>query len=213
MSLVASRVLCVCSSMEKERSSICSISSPINWNTSASRNRILLFTTKWPALNFIQLNSVSPSALSLVASLSGLVPCLLVTSLHFISSHFISGTTLSMAHPRNRRRRICTGIHCPFSRWHSLSMVDDPLVSRVSLTMISDIRLGSYLLSGGHECVLVKWLYRTSEPTFRPRLGAPILHLTSSNDQTFYVSTHSDNSAWTWRVASIKFPLYLCLSS
>ncbi|CAM2701512.1 unnamed protein product [Rotaria socialis] len=52
----------------------------------------------------------------------------------------------------------------------------------------------SYLLSGGHECVLVKWFYRKSEPTFRPRLGSPIIHITSSNDQTFYVSTHSDNS-------------------
>ena len=52
---------------------------------------------------------------------------------------------------------------------------------------------GSYLLSGGHECVLVKWLYRKSEPTFRPRLGAPIIHLISSNDQTFYACTHSDN--------------------
>jgi NET1-associated nuclear protein 1 (U3 small nucleolar RNA-associated protein 17) len=56
---------------------------------------------------------------------------------------------------------------------------------------------GSYLLSGGHECVLVKWLYRTSEPTFRPRLSAPLIHLASSNDQTFYTCTHSDNSKLT----------------
>ncbi|CAF5049173.1 unnamed protein product, partial [Rotaria sp. Silwood1] len=33
-----------------------------------------------------------------------------------------------------------------------------------------------------------------SEPTFRPRLGAPIIHVTSSNDQTFYACTHSDNT-------------------
>ncbi|CAF5005095.1 unnamed protein product [Rotaria sp. Silwood1] len=32
------------------------------------------------------------------------------------------------------------------------------------------------------------------EPTFRPRLGAPIIHVTSSNDQTFYACTHSDNT-------------------
>ncbi|CAF0845741.1 unnamed protein product [Adineta steineri] len=53
---------------------------------------------------------------------------------------------------------------------------------------------GSYLLSGGHECVLVKWLYRKSEPTFLPRLGAPIIHVNASNDQTFYACTHSDNT-------------------
>ncbi len=70
-----------------------------------------------------------------------------------------------------------------YLHWHSLSVL--------CLSFSSD---GSYLLSGGHECVLVKWLYTKSEPTFRPRLGAPILHLNSSNDQTFYACTHSDNS-------------------
>ncbi|CAF3504696.1 unnamed protein product [Rotaria sp. Silwood1] len=70
-----------------------------------------------------------------------------------------------------------------YLHWHSLPVL--------CLAFSVD---GSYLLSGGHECVLVKWLYRKSEPTFRPRLGAPIIHVTSSSDQTFYVSTHSDNS-------------------
>ncbi|CAF3068518.1 unnamed protein product [Rotaria socialis] len=70
-----------------------------------------------------------------------------------------------------------------YLHWHSLPVI--------CLTFSFD---GSYLLSGGHECVLVKWFYRKSEPTFRPRLGSPIIHITSSNDQTFYVSTHSDNS-------------------
>ncbi|CAF3866692.1 unnamed protein product [Rotaria sordida] len=69
-----------------------------------------------------------------------------------------------------------------YLHWHSLPVI--------CLAFSFD---GSYLLSGGNECVLVKWLYRKSEPTFRPRLGAPIIHLSSSNDQTFYVSTHSDN--------------------
>ena len=69
-----------------------------------------------------------------------------------------------------------------YLHWHSLPVL--------CLSFSYD---GSYLLSGGHECVLVKWLYKKSEPTFRPRLGAPIIHVTSSNDQTFYASTHSDN--------------------
>ncbi|CAF1373922.1 unnamed protein product [Rotaria sordida] len=70
-----------------------------------------------------------------------------------------------------------------YLHWHSLPVL--------CLSFSTD---GSYLLSGGHECVLVKWLFRKSEPTFRPRLGAPIIHVTSSNDQTFYACTHSDNT-------------------
>ncbi len=72
-----------------------------------------------------------------------------------------------------------------YLHWHSLPVL--------CLSFSFD---GSYLLSGGYECVLVKWIYKKSEPTFRPRLGSPIIHLTSSNDQTFYVSTHSDNGNW-----------------
>ncbi|CAF1215594.1 unnamed protein product [Adineta ricciae] len=70
-----------------------------------------------------------------------------------------------------------------YLHWHSLPVI--------CLTFSFD---GSYLFSAGHECVLVKWLYRKSEPTFCPRLGASILHVNSSNDQTFYVTTHSDNT-------------------
>lgn len=69
-----------------------------------------------------------------------------------------------------------------YLHWHSLPVL--------SLSFSLD---GSYLLSGGYECVLVKWLYKKSEPTFRPRLSGSIVHLTTSNDQTFYVTTHSDN--------------------
>ncbi|CAF1265409.1 unnamed protein product [Rotaria sordida] len=70
-----------------------------------------------------------------------------------------------------------------YLHWHSLPVL--------CLSFSTD---GSYLLSGGHECVLVKWLFRKSEPTFRPRLGAPIIYVTSSNNQTFYACTHSDNT-------------------
>jgi len=72
---------------------------------------------------------------------------------------------------------------------------------------------GSYLLSGGHECVLVKWLFRKSEPTFRPRLGAPIIHVTSSNDQTFYVCTHSDNSMSKTNLFEKEISLFFVSSS
>ena len=67
--------------------------------------------------------------------------------------------------------------------WHSLSVL--------SLAFSTE---GSYLLSGGHECVLVKWLTKTGQKDFKPRLGAPINEITCSLDNTLYVSRHVDNS-------------------
>ena len=70
--------------------------------------------------------------------------------------------------------------------WHSLSVL--------SLAFSTD---GSYLLSGGHECVLVKWLLRTGQKDFKPRLGAPISEITSSIDNKLYVTRHLDNSKYS----------------
>jgi WD40 repeat protein len=67
--------------------------------------------------------------------------------------------------------------------WHSLPVL--------SLAFSAE---GSYLLSGGHECVLVKWLFRTGQKDFKPRLGAPIAEVANSTDNTLYVTRHSDNS-------------------
>ena len=67
--------------------------------------------------------------------------------------------------------------------WHSLPVL--------ALHFSPD---GSMLFSGGYECVLVKWNYRSSEPTFRPRLGSPVLHIRSAPDQTFGLTTHQDNN-------------------
>ncbi|CAF1251334.1 unnamed protein product [Rotaria sordida] len=93
--------------------------------------------------------------------------------------------TCSQIHPNEECLALGTQSESTVSylHWHSLPVL--------CLSFSTD---GSYLLSGGHECVLVKWLFRKSEPTFRPRLGAPIIYVTSSNDQTFYVCTHSDNT-------------------
>ena len=52
---------------------------------------------------------------------------------------------------------------------------------------------GSYLLSGGHECVLVKWHQQTEYQDFLPRLGAPITHITSSPDNQYYSISQDDN--------------------
>ena len=52
---------------------------------------------------------------------------------------------------------------------------------------------GSFLLSGGHECVLVKWIYKTGHKDFKPRLGAPINKISCSKDNTMYAISHVDN--------------------
>ena len=53
---------------------------------------------------------------------------------------------------------------------------------------------GSFLLSGGHECVLVKWMFKTAQKDFRPRLGAPLSELSCSTDNTLVATRHLDNS-------------------
>lgn len=71
--------------------------------------------------------------------------------------------------------------------WHSLPVL--------SLSFSSE---GSFLLSGGHECVMVKWLFKTGQKEFKPRLGAPISELTSSVDNTLYATRHLDNSIYNF---------------
>lgn len=52
---------------------------------------------------------------------------------------------------------------------------------------------GSQLLSGGHECVLVKWKYNSKEREYLPRLRAPIDHVICSPDNQIFVTCHQDN--------------------
>ena len=67
--------------------------------------------------------------------------------------------------------------------WHSL-----PVLSICFTTE------GSYLLSGGHECVLVKWMFKSGQKDFKPRLAAPIGEIFCSKDNTLYATQHLDNS-------------------
>ena len=67
--------------------------------------------------------------------------------------------------------------------WHSLPVI--------SLCFTTE---GSFLLSGGHECVLVKWMFKTGQKDFRPRLGAPLSEINCSNDNTIVATRHLDNS-------------------
>ena len=67
--------------------------------------------------------------------------------------------------------------------WHSLPVL--------TLSFSAE---GSFLLSGGHECVLVKWMFRTGQKEFKPRLGAPLNEIYCTNDNTYYATRHLDNS-------------------
>jgi len=68
--------------------------------------------------------------------------------------------------------------------WHSLPLL--------CLAYTPD---GSHLLSGGHECVLVKWpTHRLQEKTFKPRMGAPLTQLLVAPDGLHTASQHLDNA-------------------
>ena len=67
--------------------------------------------------------------------------------------------------------------------WHALPVL--------SLSFTTE---GSYLLSGGHECVLVKWMFKSGQKDFKPRLAAPISEIVCAKDNTLYATQHLDNS-------------------
>ena len=48
-------------------------------------------------------------------------------------------------------------------------------------------------MSGGHECVLVKWHSGTQNRDFLPRLSAPINSLICSKDNTLLAIAQEDN--------------------
>ena len=92
--------------------------------------------------------------------------------------------TLSFCYHRSNvlsKKAINTWVH-----WHALPVL--------SLCYTPE---GTYLLSGGHESVLTKWCHESygdqSQREYLPRLGAPVSNVTSSADNSVYVTTHLDN--------------------
>ncbi|WAQ94720.1 WDR75-like protein [Mya arenaria] len=71
------------------------------------------------------------------------------------------GKILLLFHYLDAEKAVKSQLH-----WHALPVLD--------LCFTAE---GSYLLSGGHECVLVKWHQDSNYKDFLPRLGAPINHL------------------------------------
>ncbi|KAH6938055.1 hypothetical protein HPB50_006583 [Hyalomma asiaticum] len=66
--------------------------------------------------------------------------------------------------------------------WHTLPVCDMAYTAS-----------GSFLLSGGGECVLVKWNLPSGESQFVPRMGLPICHIATSPDATLVLTAHTDN--------------------
>lgn len=66
--------------------------------------------------------------------------------------------------------------------WHTLPVADLAYTSS-----------GRFLLSGGGECVLVKWSLPSGDRQFVPRMGLPICHLVNSPDATLTLTAHTDN--------------------
>ena len=83
-------------------------------------------------------------------------------------------------------------------RAHCVHVVDFTLrfnsaISTFNCAFFVRAAVGSYLLSGGLECVLVKWTYSDSTRDTKPRLGAPLCGVTVSPDGTLYATCHQDN--------------------
>merc|ERR1712130_683475 len=53
---------------------------------------------------------------------------------------------------------------------------------------------GSYLLSGGDECVLVMWQLETGHKSFLPRIGSAIRHISVSPTGRSYALSCVDNA-------------------
>ena len=72
----------------------------------------------------------------------------------------------------------------------TMSMLDWHALPVLSVRFTAE---GSYLLSGGHECVMVKWMFKSGQKDFKPRLGAPIAEYACSPDNRLYAIRHLDN--------------------
>jgi hypothetical protein len=77
--------------------------------------------------------------------------------------------------------------------------ISSPSSSSLSLTP------GTFLLSGGEECVLVVWQLGLNEKHFRPRLGAPITRVSCAPaDQNFAVSLQNNSKHFLSYIEFLK---------
>ena len=76
-------------------------------------------------------------------------------------------------------------------------ITDSKVISAVSWLVV----LGSNILSGGEEGVLVMWQYSTHHKEFLPRLGAPINHLAISPDDSLTAVSQKENGMLLYKAA------------
>ena len=67
------------------------------------------------------------------------------------------------------------------------------LKRHVHVVLTVFVHVGSNMLSGGQEGVLVMWQYKTHHQEFLPRLGAPINHLAVSPDDSLTAVSQNEN--------------------
>ena len=70
---------------------------------------------------------------------------------------------------------------------------DYAVIALLKLHVVLTFIVGSNMLSGGQEGVLVMWQYKTHHQEFLPRLGAPINHLAVSPDDSLTAVSQNEN--------------------
>lgn len=120
---------------------------------------------------------------------------------------------------RIQSKLYCTGMHmlCPIcallvmvrNQSLCLSLVCTHLLSTLFLPLLLPVPLspGTYLLSGGEECVLVLWQLSSCKSHYRPRLGAQITRIACDpTDQSFAISLQNNSK----HVRHITHCIVLC---
>jgi len=83
------------------------------------------------------------------------------------------------------------------SKYCNFSAEDHAVIALLKLHVVLTFIVGSNMLSGGQEGVLVMWQYKTHHQEFLPRLGAPINHLAVSPDDSLTAVSQNENGMLT----------------
>ena len=78
------------------------------------------------------------------------------------------------------------------------------MIATLKLLLTFIVHVGSNMLSGGHEGVLVMWQYKTHHQEFLPRLGAPINHLAVSPDDFLTAVSQNENGMLVKKMYSVS---------
>ena len=85
------------------------------------------------------------------------------------------------------------------------------MIALLKLHMVLTFIVGSNMLSGGQEGVLVMWQYKTHHQEFLPRLGAPINHLAVSPDDSLTAVSQNENGMLAQKKNEVSFKIVTSL--